>query len=128
MQTDPWPYRSDFARRHYFRGLAEAFAESLAEAFPDGAVQGVAKKTLELLKIRGVPVPFEASERITACTDLVQLTDWLARAGVIRSVDDLFTPDPGCRSVEVGEEVAGEEVVGEGAVRVVVAGEGVEVR
>lgn len=74
MKSDASPYKSDLARRNYARGAAEAKVEAI----------------LTVLEVRGVPVPSEARERITACTDVAQIEAWLKRAAITRTVNALF--------------------------------------
>ena len=62
--------RSDFARRL----IAEGFALAV----------------LLTLRRRGVSVPAAAEEKISRCTDMEQLDEWLARALTAETVDDLF--------------------------------------
>jgi hypothetical protein len=70
MRSDASPYKSDLLRRTYAEGKVDAL--------------------LQVLEARGVPVPSEARERITACTDLDQLEAWVKRAVIVRTVDALF--------------------------------------
>lgn len=76
MASGTYPYKSDFARRHFARGEGEA--------------KGEAKAILRVLSARGVCVSDEVRERVTGCTDIVQLERWLDRAVVATSVDDVF--------------------------------------
>lgn len=69
-----YEYQSDYAR-HYF-GQGEA--------------KGEAKALLTFLTARGIEVPEQARERITACTDLDQLQRWIERAVTISHIDELW--------------------------------------
>lgn len=74
MTTTAHEYQSDFARRYVAQGKAE----------------GEAKAVLAVLDARGVEVPADVRDRITACTDLDQLDTWVRRAATADKVDDLF--------------------------------------
>lgn len=74
MSIGTYEYQSDFARRYYGQGRAE----------------GEATAVLAVLAARGIDVPEEARSRITGCTDLDQLEQWLRRAATADSLQDLF--------------------------------------
>lgn len=74
MVIDECPYRSEFARRHYFQGFAK----------------GRARAIRKLLKLRGITVPEAASTRVDMCTDVSQLDIWLDRALTADTIDDVF--------------------------------------
>jgi hypothetical protein len=78
MTTRTYEYQSDFVRRYVFQGREE------------GRAEGEAAAVLAILDTRGVPVPQDARERITQCSDLAQLDQWVRRAVTADSVDDLF--------------------------------------
>lgn len=71
-------YKSEF-----MRGLA-AEAEAEAEA------RAGAKAVLAIFAARGISVRDDARERITNCTDVDQLDEWMRRAAVATSVDEIF--------------------------------------
>jgi hypothetical protein len=54
------------------------------------AAEGRAEDILLFLDERGVDVPDEARERISACRDLDQLSTWVRRAATITHIDELF--------------------------------------
>jgi hypothetical protein len=64
----------------------------LGEAWPfaDGEAKGEAAGLLEVLAARGIDVPEEVRARITECTDLDQLRQWIRRAATANRVDELF--------------------------------------
>ncbi|WP_345556142.1 hypothetical protein [Streptomonospora halophila] len=68
--------------------IGEAKGEARGEA--KGFVKGMATVVLRVLESRGIPVPEEARERISSCTDLDRLDAWLDRAALVDSVDELF--------------------------------------
>jgi hypothetical protein len=74
MSTSPRRYQSDFARRYYGQGQADAVVTAL--------------------ETRGIEVPADVLERITSCTDLDQLTSWVRRAVTVRTAQDLFAESP----------------------------------
>jgi hypothetical protein len=48
-----------------------------------------------VLEVRGLAVSDDAHARVTGRVDLARLDDWLARAGTVERVEELFvgTPD-----------------------------------
>ncbi|MEV5708780.1 hypothetical protein [Actinoallomurus sp. NPDC052274] len=82
MRSDTSPYKSDAFRRTYAEGEAEGEVK--------GEVRGRVRTLLQVLDARGVPVPDEARERITACTDVAQIEAWVKRSVIVRTVDALF--------------------------------------
>lgn len=68
----------------HFRGF-------VAESFRDeGRVEGRVEDILRILTVRGVSVPDEARQRVTACTDLAVLDVWLERAITASTADAVF--------------------------------------
>lgn len=78
MTTGTYEWRSDFARRHRAQGRAE------------GKAEGEAKAVLAVLEARGLTISDDARVRVTGCTDLDQLDNWVRRAATATSADDLF--------------------------------------
>lgn len=70
MTATTHPYQSEFARRYYNQGEADA--------------------VVTILETRGIEVLAEVRERITSCTDLDQLRTWVRRAVTVRTAQDLF--------------------------------------
>jgi hypothetical protein len=66
-------YMSDWARQQHAEGMAE----------------GEARSIIAVLAARGIEVPDEVLAKITACTDLEQLEQWVQRAAVAERVEDL---------------------------------------
>jgi hypothetical protein len=66
-------YMSDWARQQHAEGLAE----------------GQARSIITFLTARGIEVSDEARAKITSCTDLEQLDQWIQRAAVAERVEDL---------------------------------------
>jgi hypothetical protein len=75
-----------FLSRYIYQGRADGRQES----WDVGRAEGGAAALLVILEARGVPVPDEVRGRITECTDLVQLDNWIRRAATADSMDDLF--------------------------------------
>ncbi|GGL09017.1 hypothetical protein [Planomonospora parontospora] len=94
MTSTTWPVYSPFAREHYGRGLEEGKAEGKAEGKIEGKIEGKAEEAARLvllvLATRGLEVPDDVRDRITACADLVRLESWAARAVTVQTVHDLF--------------------------------------
>jgi hypothetical protein len=73
MNTSTHRYQSDFARRHYGQGQADA--------------------VVTVLDTRGIDVPADVLERITTCIDLDQITTWVPRAVTVKTAQDLFADE-----------------------------------
>ena len=73
MTATAHPYQSDFARRWYNKGEADA--------------------VVMFLETRGIEVPADVRERITSCTDLDQLRTWVRRSVTVRTAQDLFADE-----------------------------------
>jgi len=56
----------------------------------EGKAEGKGEAILDVLAQRHIAVPAEARNRITTCTDHIQLTAWLTRAITIETITDLF--------------------------------------
>lgn len=74
VATNTWPVYSPFAKKHY--GLGEAAGE--------------AKAILLVLESRGLEVTPQQRARITGCTDLDQLSEWVSQAVHVSETDDLL--------------------------------------
>ncbi|MFD8806661.1 hypothetical protein [Streptomyces sp. NPDC059597] len=66
----------------------------LEPTFNEGEAMGEAKGVLRVLEGRGVPVPDDVREQITARTDLARVSEWLGRAGTVERAEDLLTDTP----------------------------------
>ncbi|GAA0333473.1 hypothetical protein NE235_13570 [Actinoallomurus spadix] len=86
VRSDTSPYKSDAFRRTYAEGEASGEAKGVAK----GETKGRVETLLQVLEARGVMVPDEARERITACTDVAQIEAWVKRSVIVRTVDALF--------------------------------------
>ncbi|WLW53612.1 hypothetical protein [Streptomyces sp. YU58] len=71
----------------HFPGHGTLFEEKYLE----GKALGEAKGILRVLEVRGLAISDDVRERITTCTDLDRLDDWLVRAGTVSRAEDLFT-------------------------------------
>lgn len=78
MQTGKYEYQSEFAKRHYARGLEE------------GRVDGRGRALLLILRARGLLVSSTAEARITAERDEARLDAWTRRALDAKAVADIF--------------------------------------
>jgi hypothetical protein len=78
MSTTTWPVNSPFAKEHFGRGKAEGQAEGEAEAI------------LLVLNARSLPITAAEQSRITSCSDLAQLRQWVSRAATVASASELF--------------------------------------
>ncbi|MFJ8634508.1 hypothetical protein [Streptomyces sp. NPDC093568] len=70
--------------------LAEQVRE---EGREEGIEQERAAKILEVLDLRGIPVPASVRERVRACSDLDLLNTWFKRAVRAEHAEDLFRED-----------------------------------
>jgi hypothetical protein len=86
MSSTAWPVYSPFAHEHYGKGRAEGIAEGKAKGLAEGEIEAL----LTVLDARGLTVSGEARARITSCTDLAQVEEWIRRAVTATSLDDLF--------------------------------------
>ncbi|WP_378238081.1 hypothetical protein [Actinomadura harenae] len=82
MKSDTYRPQSDWGRRLWSEGEAHGKAE--------GEAEGRAKGVLAVLRSRGIEVPSEAADRITACTDLRVLDVWLDKVALVERVEELF--------------------------------------
>ncbi|MFJ9666397.1 hypothetical protein ACIRPP_17555 [Streptomyces sp. NPDC101219] len=70
----------------HFPGHGTLFEEKYLEGKAEGEARGI----LRVLEVRGIPVSDEVRQRITDCTDLDVLGDWLDRSGTVERAEDLF--------------------------------------
>jgi hypothetical protein len=78
MQSRPYEYHSEFARKHIAIGRTEGKAEGIAEAI------------LGVFDARAMAIPAEIRQRIEACEDLDALRRWHKRAVVAAIPADIF--------------------------------------
>ena len=62
-------YQSEFARRYFSQGEAQA--------------------VLAVLEVRGIEVPDAVRDKITTCSDLDQLGVWVRRAAIANKIEDV---------------------------------------
>ena len=97
MMIKGYEFQSDFAKKYVALGRAEGRAEGRdegrAEGRDEGRAEGEARALLAALRVRGIPVPEAARERILAEKDPERLERWVERAIVATSLDDVLT-DP----------------------------------
>ncbi|WP_067255279.1 hypothetical protein [Streptomyces sp. DSM 15324] len=60
------------------------------EALVRGEARGAAAGVLRVLEVRGLVISEHVRERITTCTDLARVDDWLERAGTVEKAEELF--------------------------------------
>jgi hypothetical protein len=77
-------------RRWLEGAAAEAHARGEAEGEARGEARGKARAVVAFLAARGVDIPDDAREQITACTDLGQLETWILRAATATTLKELF--------------------------------------
>ncbi|MFE4591828.1 hypothetical protein [Streptomyces laurentii] len=59
----------------------------------EGRAQSRAEDVLTVLDARGIPVPDSVRERVTASTNLDQLSRWHWRAVTVSAAEDIFTAE-----------------------------------
>ncbi|WP_049572191.1 hypothetical protein [Nonomuraea sp. SBT364] len=74
MSTKTYRYQSEYAQ----------------QLRAEGEARGEARSVLKVLRQRGVHVPDPVRERITGCTDVNLLDEWLIRSLKVTSVEELF--------------------------------------
>ncbi|MGW5866151.1 hypothetical protein ACWFRJ_28645 [Streptomyces sp. NPDC055239] len=84
-----FPGRGTVRETAYLEGKAEGIAEGLAEGIAEERVVTI----LRILEQRRVPLPDDARERITTCTDLDTLARWRDRAITVSDAESLFVPE-----------------------------------
>jgi len=106
MQLENWKPRSDWGKRFLanaeaemragMRAVVEAEvradveAEVRADVEAEVRAQGRAASILDVLDARGLPLEPTLRQRITACTDLDVLAQWLRRAVTASSPEEVF--------------------------------------
>jgi hypothetical protein len=82
MNSDTWPVYSPFAKEHYGRGRQEGKKE--------GRAVGEAEAILIVFEARSLDVSEAERDRITSCTNLRQLKNWIKRAVTVEKAAGLF--------------------------------------
>ncbi|WP_432049062.1 hypothetical protein [Streptomyces asiaticus] len=85
---DTW--RNEMSVGTYFPGRGTLIEETFLKGKAEGQTEERALAVLRVLEKRGVAIPAEAHDRITACTDLDALGRWLDRAVTVSTADELF--------------------------------------
>jgi hypothetical protein len=70
-----------------------AIQELKAAAAAQGEARGVAWSILTILEARGIAATSVQREEILGCTDLERLKQWLLRAGVATSAEEVMALD-----------------------------------
>ncbi|WP_369030588.1 hypothetical protein [Streptomyces adonidis] len=78
----------------YLRGKIEkwptGYGEQWATGYAVGLAEGKAEVILTVLEVRRLPVSDDLRERVTTCTDLARLDDWLNRVRTVERAEELF--------------------------------------
>ncbi|GGV69376.1 hypothetical protein [Streptomyces griseoloalbus] len=77
----------------HFPGHKTYFEQKYLEGKAEGEAKGEAKGILRVLEVRGLPLSDDVRQRITTCTDLDRLNDWLDRSGTVQRAEDLFAEE-----------------------------------
>jgi hypothetical protein len=85
MSTGTIPLNTPWAKK--------AYAEGSEKGLADGVAKGEAKAVLTILETRRLDVTTADRDRISSCTDLAQLQDWVRRAVTAKTTSDLFEPE-----------------------------------
>ncbi|MFE9608492.1 hypothetical protein [Streptomyces sp. NPDC006012] len=91
----------------FFPGRGTVFEEAYLDGQAKGHAAGMAEGVLRILEVRGLTVSDDVRERISACTDLARLGDWLDRSGTVEHAQELFDGDP--RGTQSQESTAAKE-------------------
>ncbi|MFD4262949.1 hypothetical protein ACFWR9_36390 [Streptomyces sp. NPDC058534] len=82
----------------YFPGrgtvFEEAYYDGEAKGKAAGIAAGMAKAVLRILENRGIAASDDVRTRVSDCTDLARLDDWLGRAVTVDQAEELFTGMP----------------------------------
>lgn len=76
--------------RTAFPGRGTLIEETLLAGEAKGRVKERAHSVLRVLEARGIPASDETRERITECTDLDILDQWMVRAVTVTTAEELF--------------------------------------
>jgi hypothetical protein len=77
-----YEYQTDFAKKYVAEGLTQGITQGLTQ----GRTEEAAHALLTVFRVRGIPVPDSARERILAQKDPDRLERWLEKAIVAASV------------------------------------------
>ncbi|MFL4906455.1 hypothetical protein ACJ6WF_25540 [Streptomyces sp. MMS24-I2-30] len=100
-----FPGRGTVFEEAYLDGQAKGYAAGVAEGKAAAMAEGKAESVLRILEVRGLSVSDDVRERISACTDLARLDDWLDRSGTVERAEELFDGEPrGAESQESKED------------------------
>jgi predicted transposase YdaD len=72
------------------RGIQQGIEQGIEQGLAEGRAAGEADAILRVLDARGLKVTAAQRERITGCTDLKQLQEWITRAVTAAKVADIF--------------------------------------
>ncbi|MBI5481628.1 MAG: hypothetical protein HY906_22415 [Deltaproteobacteria bacterium] len=92
MESSGYPY-SDWARKHYFEGMAKGEAKGEAK----GKAEGKAAAILAVLAARGVRVSAPERARFIACTEARRLDAWIVAAATATSAGEVLRATPARR-------------------------------
>jgi hypothetical protein len=75
-------------------GEYEIQSKFLRKYIAKGKKEGRAEDVLEVLEARGLAIPDDVRQRVTASTNLAELRRWLRRAAVVSSAREIFGKTP----------------------------------
>lgn len=78
----------------FFPGRGTVFEEAFLDGEAKGEAKGKAEGILRVLEVRGLAVTDDVRARVSGCTDLARLDDWLDRSGTVERAEDLFVTGP----------------------------------
>jgi hypothetical protein len=93
MDTKKYEFKTEFARRYLAEGRVEGKAEGRVEGKAEGRVEGKAEALFRIFKARGLEVPAEVWQRVSACTDGAILDRWIERAVVVPTATEVVRDD-----------------------------------
>ena len=95
LQYYEYAYRlASLATRRIMEEIVSLALWPVYSPFAQGLVsKGEATALIRVLKVRGISVPQDAHDRITQCTDLDQIEEWIDRAATATTLDDVLAPN-----------------------------------
>lgn len=86
MQMKDWKPRSEWGKQFLADVKEEVRAEGLAEGLAEGRIGAL----FDVLDARGLTLAPPLRQRVTGCTDLEMLAQWLRRAATAASAEEVF--------------------------------------
>jgi hypothetical protein len=108
QQSNPNPEEQQFMVTMR-RSWEDARAEGRAEGHAEGRAEGQAEAVIAVLRSRGISVPDAARKRILAQKDPQRLQQWLDKAVIATSVEDVIGQRFAARTAKTGRTATSRE-------------------